>query len=240
MPTFSSNRPEQRGRAARSGIALTVLAALLGGCSTIGTSDVDLARHDPRHRHPIMISNEPEVLVIPVGMNGPALSPAIERTIRNYVAGYAQDGTGAITIQVPTASANAVAAAQTGQAVHYALVRAGVPHSNIQVAPYFVGDHAKVAPMRLTYLRVKAVAPKCGLWPETLPNDFKNSQYHNFGCASQQNLAAMVANPADFVAPEPMTPASGARRAKVIIDYSKGEETRSEVELLDTSLEGSD
>jgi len=47
----------------------------------------------------------------------------------------------------------------------------------------------------------------------------------------------MVANPADFVAPEPMGTANGARRAKVIIDYGQGLETRSETELLDTDLE---
>ena len=215
----TSNVRGPRGRAAATGAAVIVLAGLLAGCSTIGTSDVNLADHDPRQRHPIMLSNEPEALVIPVGMNGPALSPAIERAIGNYVAGYAEHGTGGITIQVPTASANAVAASQTGQAVHYALVRAGVPRANIRVAPYFVGDHAKVAALRVTYLRVKAVAPKCGLWPEPLPNDFKNSQYHNFGCAQQANLAAMVANPADFVAPEATGSANGARRADVIKKY---------------------
>ncbi|MBA3520654.1 MAG: CpaD family pilus assembly protein [Rhizobiales bacterium] len=237
MSTMTPDRRQRFCRAALTGATLAMLAGASAGCSTTGTSDVDLPAHDPRLRHPIMISNEPETLEIPVGMRGPALSPTIERAIRGYVAGYAEHGTGAITIQVPAASANEVAAGQTGQAVHYALVRAGVPRGQIQVAPYYVGDHAKVAAMRLTYLRVKAVAPQCGIWPETLPNRFDNAQYHNFGCAAQQNLAAMVANPADFVAPEPMGTANGARRAKVIIDYGQGLETRSETELLDTDLE---
>ena len=65
--------------------------------------------------------------MMPVGMNGPALSPQIETAIRNYVGDYRENGTGSITIQVPTASANEVAAASTGHAIHYALVRAGVP-----------------------------------------------------------------------------------------------------------------
>ncbi len=220
MKTSHARGP--RGRAAATGAALAILAGLLAGCSTTtGTSDVNLADHDPRHRHPIMLSNEPEALVIPVGMNGPALSPAIERAIGHYVAGYAEHGTGGITIQVPTASANSVAASQTGQAVHYALVRAGVPRANIRVAPYFVGDHAKVAALRVTYLRVKAVAPKCGVWPEPLPNDFRNSQYHNFGCAAQQNLAAMVANPADVVRPRAMDPSNGARRSDVVKKFAE-------------------
>jgi pilus assembly protein CpaD len=219
--------------------AALLFAAAGAGCSTTGTSDANLADNDYRLRHPIMISNEPEVLDIRVGMSGPAMSPQIEAAIRNYVRGYQANGTGAVTIQVPTASANQVAAAQTGQAVHYALVKAGVPHGAIVVAPYHVGDHAKVASLRLSYLRVKAVAPQCGIWPESAPADYQNKDYFNFGCAAQQNLAAMVANPADLVAPQPTTPANGARRAKVITDYSQGNETRSSGSLSTSGAAGS-
>jgi pilus assembly protein CpaD len=231
----------RRGRFARQalgGAALLVAGALSTGCTTVGTSDVRLADHDYRQRHPIMLSEEPEVMDIPVGMNGPAISRELETAVDNYVAGYRENGTGALTIQVPTASANAVAAAKTGHAIHYALVRAGVPQGQIEVAPYHVGDHAKVAKLRLSYLRVKAVAPKCGIWPETAPVDYRSSDYHNFGCATQQNLAAMVANPADLVQPQPMTPPSGTRRAKVILDYSGGNETKSNNTLEEADVGG--
>ena len=127
-----------------------------------------------------MISEEPEVFDMPVGMNGPALSPEIETAIRDYVREYRADGTGSITIQVPTGSANAVAAASTGHAVHYALVRAGVPRGQIQVAPYEVGDHAKVAPLRLSYLRVKAVVPHCGIWPDDSDGNYRNTRLPQF------------------------------------------------------------
>jgi pilus assembly protein CpaD len=202
-----------------AGAAAVLLATLLSGCSTVGTSDVDLADHDYRVRHPIMLSNEPETLNVPVGMNGPAMSPDVERAVREYAANYAADGTGSITIQVPTASANEVAAGETGRAIHYALVRAGVPRGNIQVAPYYVGNYEKTGTVRLAYLRVKAVSPQCGIWPETRAGNNENRQYHNFGCASQQNLAAMVENPADLIWPRPLAPANGARRADVIKNY---------------------
>ena len=95
--------------------------------------------------------------------------------------------------------------------------------SHIQVAPYEVGDHAKVAPLRLSYLRVKAVVPHCGIWPEDAAERLSTTRsYHNFGCAAQQNLAAMVANPADLLRPQPMAPANGARRANVITKYGAG------------------
>jgi pilus assembly protein CpaD len=218
--------------------ALLALTLASAGCSTTGTSDVDVSLYDHRLRHPIMISNEPEVLDIPVGMSGPAVSRQIDDAIANYVAGYSENGTGNITIQVPTASANEIAATSTGRAVHYSLVQAGVPHNRIEVAPYYVGNHAKAASVRLSYLRVKAVVPTCGIWPETAPNTRQNGQYHNFGCAAQQNLAAMVADPADLIAPQPTSPASGRRRAKVITDYGAGEETKSAVELIESDVGG--
>ena len=235
------SKPEKPRRSGRSilGIAgLALLTMFPAACSTTGTSDVDLADYDYRKRHPIMISEEPEVLDIPVGMNGPALSPEIELAVRDYVLDYFATGTGWITIQVPAAAANEIAAGSTGHAVHYALVRAGVPRSAIRVAPYFVGNHARTASVRLSFLRVKAVTPKCGVWPEKVPNSFDNAQYQNYGCAYQQNIAAMVANPADFVRPRPLEPANGERRAKVISDYQQGNDTKSNTTLNTTGAGG--
>lgn len=219
-------------------VACLVGMLALAGCNSTSSSTTtfDPADYDYKERHPILISEEPETLTIQVGMNGPALSREIEARIRVYVAGYLRDGTGNLTIQVPVDSANEIAAGKTGKAVHYALVRAGVPHSNIVVAPYAFNDFSKTAAMRLSYLKVKASTPTCGIWPEESAANFQNRQYHNFGCAGQNNLAAMVANPADLVAPRELDPANGARRAKVIQDYSQGAETRSATTLNDSGI----
>jgi len=98
---------------------------------------------------------------------------------------------------------------------------AGVPESRIKVQPYLAGDHARPASVRLSYLRVKAVAPQCGLWPEEVSNTNHNPQYHNFGCASQQNLAAVVDNPLDLLYPRGMTPADAQRREAGVSDEGR-------------------
>lgn len=219
---MSSAKNSPRGRLTRlliGGVAVAALTALSAGCSTTSTTEVNPKEHDYRLRHPILLSEEPEVLKMPVGMKGPAMSREIETAIRNYVGEYRRDGTGGITIQVPTGSANEVAAASTGRAVHYALVRAGVPRNRIKVAPYSADDRSSPAPLRISYLRVKAVVPRCGVWPEQQTADYQNRQYHDFGCSQTQNLAAMVANPADLIKPQPMTSANGGRRANVIKVY---------------------
>jgi pilus assembly protein CpaD len=232
---------KNNGRLARmllSGSAVVAMTFLAAACSSAGSRDVNPSDYDFRLRHPIVLSDEPEVFHMPVGMHGPAISPEVERAVRNYVSEYRRDGTGGITIQVPTGSANDIAAARTGHALHYALVRAGVPRSNIAVAPYEVGNHAELAPLRLSYLRVKAVVPRCGIWPGNTEFDYRNSDYSNFGCAAQQNMAAMVANPADFLQPEPMSPADGRRRADVITKWRQGNDPQSNIILIESGIGG--
>jgi pilus assembly protein CpaD len=238
MPIAKIDPRRRWPRALLAGAALTALAVVAGGCSTTGTSNFNPADHDYRLRHPIVISDEPEVLDMHVGMRGPALSRELETVIRDYAGEYRADGTGSITIQVPTGAANDVAAAETGRAVHYALVRAGIPRNRIEIAPYEVGDHAQLASLRLSYLRVKAVVPRCGIWPDGGAANFRNSDYYNFGCSQQHNLAAMVDNPADFVRPHALTPADGNRRANVISKYRRGEDPKSNVVLIDSGIGG--
>ena len=50
----------------------------------------------------------------------------------------------------------------------------------------------------------------------------ENKPYHNFGCASQRNLAAMVDNPSDLVQPRSETPAYTERRTAAFEKYRKG------------------
>src|SRR5437588_396243 len=75
------------------------------------------------------------------------------------------------------------------------------------------------------------VAGPCGLWPEDLgpniddPGYNENRPYHNFGCSTQRNLAAMIDNPADLEQPRPETPAYTPRRDVAFDRYRKGTTT---------------
>jgi pilus assembly protein CpaD len=236
MPKSTLIDRRVRLRTLRHGVALASLVLLAAGCSS--TSTFDPRGHDYRLRHPIVISEEPEVFDMQLGMNGPALSRELVTALNDYAREYRSDGTGAVTIQVPTGSANEVAAASTGRAVHYALVKAGVPRNRIKIAPYEVGDHSQLASLRLSYLRVKAVVPRCGVWPEDNDGNYRNIEYHNFGCSQRSNLAAMVDNSADFVRPRAMAPADGSRRADVISRYRRGEDPKSNIMLIDSGIGG--
>ena len=87
-----------------------------------------------------------------------------------------------------------------------------------------------VAMMRDHYPKMAAETGPCGLWPEDIgptydPVYATNRPHWNHGCASQRNLAAQVANPADLVQPRAEGPALASRRATAIEKYRKGEGT---------------
>jgi len=111
------------------------------------------------------------------------------------------------------------------------LMAGGVPSNAITLHHYRPNDLRALPAIRLSYPRIAAVAGPCGLWPEDLgPNLYdsgynENKPYHNFGCATQRNLAAMIDNPADLEQPRTESPAYTERRNAAFQKYRKGEPT---------------
>ena len=208
----------------KSGSLAAVLLAgvMLAGCQSVTATHTTLTDQDYRKRHPILIAEQPEVMDIPVAMKATELTPDIDRSINRFVNAYRASGTGFMNIQVPAGSANEVAALTAARAVKQVVQRSGVAPGHIRVTPYQIDNRAWVAPVRLSFLKVKAVAPDCGIWPEDLGKPDTDKQFFNFGCAQQQNLAAMVQNPSDLVLPREMTPADGEQRSRVIDLYRRG------------------
>jgi len=202
--------------------AVLLVGAVLAGCQSVTATHTTLTEQDYRKRHPIMIAEQPEVMDIPVAMKAAELTPEINQSINQFVNAYRASGTGFMNIQVPAGSANEVAALTAARAAKHAVQRSGVAASHIRVTPYQVDNKAWVAPVRLSFLKVKAVAPDCGIWPEDLGKPDTDKQFFNLGCAQQQNLAAMVQNPSDLIMPREMTPADGGQRSRVIDLYRGG------------------
>jgi pilus assembly protein CpaD len=72
------------------------------------------------------------------------------------------------------------------------------------------------------------VASPCGQWPSDLgvspgAQSQMNRPSWNHGCASQHNLAAIVANPNDLLGPRQETASDAARRQTALGRYRRGE-----------------
>jgi pilus assembly protein CpaD len=210
--------------------ALVFLGCLMvAACAKQQTDSQLLASHDYRLRHPIVVTEEPETLDLPIGRNTRNLYGPIEGTISAFAVESRNKGNGAVEILVPSGGANEAAVHAVTPDIRQALHRGGLGRSQISTRTYSVQDASADAPIRLSYAKMKATAGECGAWPKNIGGGIgENTEYENFGCASQSNLAAIVDNPSDLLTPRASTPSDQNRRAVVIEKYRKGEVTASE------------
>lgn len=224
-------------RVAMALIGSFAVAALVSGCAprepqVTGTIDTD-GFHT---RHPIVVEEGNETLDVPVGAQAARLPINLAATVESFGREARRRGASGVVVMVPSGSANETAAHRLTRDITAALVRGGVPSHAIERRSYPAEGPEDVAPIRIAYPRLVARVPhECGEWPTSALSDFGNRDYWNFGCATQSNIAAMVDNPVDLVAPAPLGPTDATRRAVVLQAYRKGEKTKSQFGLPATS-----
>lgn len=228
-------RTKLAGRAQRAAWLLRAAlalggAALLCGCNTdrpiTGAPDVP---YDYRLRHPISITEKNHTLQVFIGVNRDSLTPAQRAEVLGFAQSWRDEATGGVIIDVPVGTANERSSAAATHEIQSILAASGVPPASMVLRDYHVTSRT-LATVRITYPRMAAQAGPCGLWPEdigpSLTRDyFENQPSWNYGCATQRNLAAMVANPADLVQPRAETPVYTMRRTTVMEKYRSGQST---------------
>jgi pilus assembly protein CpaD len=214
--------------AARS-LMIVGLGAALAGCETAQEQTGDIWS-TYRERHPISIVEKDRTLNVFVGSGRNGLTPAQRADVLDFAQSWRSEGTSRFVIDQPSAADNARAAAIALREIRSILAASGVPAQAIKVQSYRVADRNTLAVIRVNYPRLAAHAGPCGQWPDNLgpgedPKHYENIEYWNLGCATQRNLAAMVANPADLVQPRGEAEVYRARRTTVLDKYRKGEST---------------
>ena len=202
-------------------LRIACLAAVLtaGSCAA-GSNDASMLMADPNVNHPIAV--EPSYRDLKVQFAGPVQGMPSEDALRfdAFLADYRAHGNGSIGISVPSGPPSRAA-------IEYFAERAaatGISRDKILVATH----DAPTGDMRveLNFVAYQArLEKKCGDWSENLAFTMSNDTPANFGCAVQQNIAAMIADPRDLMGPRQMGESDGARRATVIDKYRQGEIT---------------
>lgn len=202
--------------------SVLTVAAVLTSCAArpdrVTTSSVP---DDYRLRHPITLAEVQHALDVPVGSGEHKLTTSLRDLIRGFAQDYLALSKSTVSVALPSNSANAGATRAVSADVRKALMDAGVKPNRIVLTSYDPTASDVSAPIRLTFVAVTAITGDCGQWPTDLfgPTIRDNTNWENFGCATQQNLAAQIANPADLVGPRGMTPIDAQRRAEVISIY---------------------
>ena len=148
--------------------------------------------------------------------------------VRAFAGAYLGKGHGPITVSMPSGSENTKAGVRLAADIRTTLNNFGVEWGRITGAQYRAPDNADDSIIFLSFTRYQASASPCGDWSTDYAKSFSNLTPPNFGCATQHNLAAMVADPYELIAPSGVTPADAARRGVVLDNYRQGEITASE------------
>lgn len=216
----------------RAGMRLVLAAAavaLLSGCAKRDSITVGAVPDDYRTNHPIVIAEKEETLDLPVGSGDRGATASQRASLEGFLAGYDKSAAPALNIIAPSGSANSAAAAEAAQDFAHIARKNGVPASRIMIASYQASPEEVSAPVRVSFVAMRAQTDKCGRWPEDiLQSTTENKHYADFGCSYQNNVAAQVANPADLLGPRKPTPIDAGNRGNVIGDYQNADTTFNE------------
>lgn len=199
----------------RASAALAVLC--LAACATPPVNGPE-ASFDPNARFPVSVQPQMMTLRLPYdGRPSADFDQNTEAQVARFVADYLDHGSGAISVSAPARFRDAP------EDVADLLVEFGVPRDRILVATQ---DEPGVPDsVKLTFIRYTAETTPCSDWSVSLTYTASNMAPPNFGCATQHNIAAQIADPRDLVSPHTATPDDAQRRLQVLDKYRKGEST---------------
>ncbi len=203
--------------ATRLGLALVVSSGLLlAGCQL---DDAALEDHYVRasvaERYPIKVKKAPVKMGVSAAWG--ALKPDQVNAVVNFANEAKRSSTSRISLKWPSGSANS---SHVAREIAQVLVAQGVPAAMIKASSY-PGNAGR--PIELSFVRKVAVTRECGDWSQNLAVNPTNGPYPNFGCSMQNNVAAMVSNPADFETPRAMPPVDATNRTVALAVYQTNE-----------------
>ncbi|MCW4115969.1 CpaD family pilus assembly protein [Aurantimonas sp. MSK8Z-1] len=202
-------------------------AALLAGCADRHSVDVGAVPDDYRTRHPIVVSEAETAIELPVVSSEHRLPESARARVEEFAGRFKTAGASVIRVMLPSGSLNEAAAGIASKEVVTILRRQGIAHDRILLQPYEAGGLSGPAPIRLSFNALAARTAPCGRWPEDLGDTSENKNYFNFGCASQQNLAAQIVDPRDLLGPRASTGIDAERRTNMLDKYRTGAATAS-------------
>ena len=194
-----------------------LLAFLMAGSCAAPTNDGFGLVDRGADNHPITVA--PEYRAIQLSASGAGLSPEEAARFDQFITSWRHTSSGSISITV----AEGMGASSTISYYGEKLAAMGVPRDRI-----IVSTRSNVAPgqVEIGFIGYQASVQPCGNWSSNLGYTASNRVSKNFGCANQNNLAAMVSDPRDLIGPRTMDSETDMKRRATVADkYQKGDIT---------------
>jgi len=180
--------------------------------------------------HPISVDSQVVTLTIDADASTVDVSGVDKARLRAFAVAYLQKGHGPLTITAPSGTGDDLDGQEAASDIRKALHEAGVPWSAISGATYRTGGGENGQKLIVSYTHYIATPSECGDWSGLRKRDYKNLRTPNFGCATMNNYAAMIADPHDLIAPADEQPGDATARVRAIEQYRAGEVTSSETD----------
>lgn len=189
-------------------------ATLLAGCSQeFASVDDNYVAAFSEERYPISVVDKPFKLTIPA-RTGKVANDDMKRLV-SFARAAQGKGASPVIVSYPSGSRKAAAASREAVII---LRNQGVQPDMIRRATY----NGKSDIVALSFTQRVAETKPCGNWPQNLGNVAKNEPWHDFTCSSQNNLAAMVTNPNNFIEPARTVRRDAAAQMPAVETYQSG------------------
>jgi pilus assembly protein CpaD len=204
-------------------LALSVVATTASGCFPLFKKPTE--SWSEQNAFPIKVDPDTASMAVPVGGLATGISADSTRDVRAFIAVYKARGHGPLTIARPVGSSNEKPAGHAASDILHIATELGVSPADIMPQTYKPAEGAVDAPITLSFTSFVASTRACGDWSHNMGESARNTEMPNLGCATQNNIAAMVEDPHDLIGPRDMQAADAERRAAIFDKYRKGETT---------------
>ncbi len=220
------------------------VAATLATCAAIAACEeprrlsefTAVALNDTTQRHPIGFDERREVLHVDIPARASGLSQNQVADLHRFVARYKAEGSGRLSVSVSSQSRGSIGAANALDDLGRVLNQSEVLPAQV-VRERHSDAHRSRSMLRLSFSKPVAIAPECGHWQRDIGRERERIFYPEFGCATQRNLAGMVANARDLQRPQDEQPRSAERRSQTWSKYIAPEQAETTAETKAKAVE---
>jgi pilus assembly protein CpaD len=197
---------------------------------------VAVSLNDTTIRHPIGFDERRVVLNVDLPPRAPSLSHNQIADLQRFVARYKAEGVGRLAVSVASQAQSGVGTSHALDDLGRILKDAGVAPAQVTKSRHSDAHRAR-AIMRLSYARPTAIPPECGHWHRDIGRERERLHYPEFGCATQSNLAGLVANARHLQRPQDEQPRSAERRSQSWSKYIAPEQAETTADTKAKAVE---
>lgn len=157
---------------------------------------------DYRDNHRLKVGSEQVSILITVPEAGTQLQPIESRRWERFIRDYVNRGRGVVLVERKPRIG--LADDQHVEQVRRFLRTQGLGNKQVQLTPSG-SQGLDASEVRLTFTANKVILPDCGNFDKRATLNPRNLVSENYGCATQRNIGAMVADPGDLVKARPFS-----------------------------------